>query len=1040
MADSKKNRTEGERQNPSPNRAANAEGPVDEKSLGTVPTTAGDTSLNPESLLNPPGNVAKQEVPAEFGRYRILRMLGAGAMGTVYLAEDTLLHRQVAIKIPQLGDQRDASRLERFFREARLAATLSHPNLCPIHDIGEHGGTHFISMAFVSGKSLAELLKSGKPISERSAASVVRKLALALHEAHQRGVIHRDLKPANIMIDQRGEPIVMDFGLARQSRGTDQAQITQSGAILGTPAYMSPEQVQGASSAVGAPADIYALGVIFYQLLCRRLPYEGSVVSVLAQIATQAPAAPSTYRAGVNHELEAICLKALARDPADRYGSMADLAAALAEYLKRSKEVPATPHAAKGAPSSAAPAGEFPFVPLEPATSEWEIVTPPAVRPPARRNTRAAEWLAKVVSNRVWIAAGLGVLMVALVGLWFGTGPRDETRKQSKRRKSSGAAVTSAVESSTPDDESEDTAEDDPPAVTSGVASRADRELAPVELPSRSVPEPIHEPAEPKKASADEPADTLQNTDGFVSLFNGKDLAGWMSKPGHEGNNNWAVRNGNLAASGATMSHLFSTRDDFRDFHLRVEVRMKAGGNGGVYCRSPFGFKFPEAGPRFPGGYEAQIADDVSRGNVKTGSLYAQVGSKILPVISVERSPVRAGEWFTMDVIARGNHITIAVNGKKTADYTDTSATAGTRGHIVLQQHDGETEIEFQKVLIKEFGPDETKLAGDLPTDSPAEAAKKPPAAKGGPEFGLNAEFFANTGFGGTPVTRVDSTINFNWDVGSPAPTIPRDYFSGRWTGWLKVPLDGTYQFRVVANDGVRMWLDDQMVPLIDRWVARPVEMMVSKELKAEPAQFKMEVFEQGATAWLVLFWKPPRATRFTPIPPEYFFKTKEAAGARLQPTIHPTQGLRADVYSNAESKTLVGTYYGAGLEALWENESPFPNVKADDFSVILQGYLAPPVTGIYKFRGAGDDRIFFQIDGKMIVQHQEGSEPGEGTLHLDAKKQYAVQLRTLDRRGGAGFFVHWVLPDTNEELSIPTEYLSSQPHRRAKSPTKRQK
>jgi serine/threonine protein kinase len=354
-----------------------------EHSLGTLPSAAGETSLPPDEAIDRPAQSADSPaIPAEFGRYRILRVLGAGAMGTVYLAEDTQLKRQVALKIPQLGGRRDDSRLERFFREARLAATLSHPNICPIFDVGQHAGMHFISMAFVQGRPLAAHLKSGKAVSERSAASLVRKLALALHEAHRHGVVHRDLKPANIMIDQRGEPIVMDFGLARRTNATDESQLTQSGAILGTPAYMSPEQVRGETTAVGAPADIYALGVILYQILTGRLPFEGSVVSVLAQIATQSPAPPSKLRAGLSRELEAICLKAMARDPAERFADTAELAAVLADFLRKSRDSAPTRHSPDSIPITPLPASHAP---------ETDAAPQPHVSTGARMNSEGRD-------------------------------------------------------------------------------------------------------------------------------------------------------------------------------------------------------------------------------------------------------------------------------------------------------------------------------------------------------------------------------------------------------------------------------------------------------------------------------------------------------------------------------------------------------------------------------------------------------------------------------------------------------------------------
>jgi serine/threonine protein kinase len=214
---------------------------------------------------------APKVLPAPFGRYKLLKLLGQGGMGTVYLAQDTQLDRRVALKIP-LFDSADGSHvLERFYREARAAATVHHPNICPIYDVGENDGVPYLTMAFIEGRPLAEIAGT-KPLTPRQSALLVRKLALALAEAHQQKVIHRDLKPANIMIDRRSEPIVMDFGLARRSHAGD-VRMTQEGSAMGTPSYMPPEQVSGNVDLMGPGSDIYSLGVILYELLAGRLPF-----------------------------------------------------------------------------------------------------------------------------------------------------------------------------------------------------------------------------------------------------------------------------------------------------------------------------------------------------------------------------------------------------------------------------------------------------------------------------------------------------------------------------------------------------------------------------------------------------------------------------------------------------------------------------------------------------------------------------------------------------------------------------------------------
>jgi hypothetical protein len=270
--------------------------------------------------------------PERLGRYRILHELGRGAMGTVYLAHDCQLERRVALKVPQFTAADGPEIRQRFLSEARAAATIEHPNVCPVYDVGEIDGTPYLTMAYLQGQSLAQVLGAGT-LPEQQAVRLVRQLAMALQAAHERGIVHRDLKPSNIMINPQGDPVILDFGLARRLRH-DGARLTQHGQPLGTPAYMSPEQVAGAVHAMGPACDIYALGVILYQLLTGRLPFEGSVTEVLTRIMAEPPAPPAKHRPGLDPRLGAICLKALSKEIIDRYASMRDFGAALTDFLR----------------------------------------------------------------------------------------------------------------------------------------------------------------------------------------------------------------------------------------------------------------------------------------------------------------------------------------------------------------------------------------------------------------------------------------------------------------------------------------------------------------------------------------------------------------------------------------------------------------------------------------------------------------------------------------------------------------------------------
>lgn len=300
---------------------------------------AGTLTGQPSTVSHVGSGSASGELAGQFGRYCIHRKLGQGGMGAVYLAHDTQLERDVALKVPHFRPEDGPQLLERFFREARAAATLTHPNICPVYDVGEQNGIRYLTMAYIAGQPLSALT-CGDPLPQRPVAAVIHKLALALHEAHRKGVIHRDLKPANIMLTEQHEPVVMDFGLARRADREDE-RLTRPGTIVGTPAYMAPEQVEGNDAAIGPATDVYALGVILYELLTGQVPFRGSMAAVFGRILSEPPAPPSTVRSDLDPALEAICLKALAKSASERYASMAEMASALDGYLRGGVEAPA---------------------------------------------------------------------------------------------------------------------------------------------------------------------------------------------------------------------------------------------------------------------------------------------------------------------------------------------------------------------------------------------------------------------------------------------------------------------------------------------------------------------------------------------------------------------------------------------------------------------------------------------------------------------------------------------------------------------------
>ena len=273
---------------------------------------------------------AKRE---QFGRFQVIDVLGHGSFGTVYRAFDPLLDREVALKVPRFTPD-DRAMTERFHREAKAAARLHHPNIVTLYESGETGEGPYLVAEFVDGIPLSQRIREQQP-DLRSAVDWVRQIAEGLHYAHSEGVVHRDIKPANIMMSRSGRPQVMDFGLAK--RDADIASgMTVEGQILGTPAYMSPEQARGAIAEVGPRSDQYSVGVVLYQMLCGRVPFAGDPWTIISHVANvhENPPAPRSLRPDLPRDLEACCLKALEKNPKSRYPSLQALADDLDHWLK----------------------------------------------------------------------------------------------------------------------------------------------------------------------------------------------------------------------------------------------------------------------------------------------------------------------------------------------------------------------------------------------------------------------------------------------------------------------------------------------------------------------------------------------------------------------------------------------------------------------------------------------------------------------------------------------------------------------------------
>ncbi|OAI46313.1 hypothetical protein AYO44_11470 [Planctomycetaceae bacterium SCGC AG-212-F19] len=344
-------------------------------------------------------------MPPALGRYRLLEPLGAGGMGTVYKAHDPELNRLVAIKVPRFNGAQEAQdrARQRFLREARAAATIRHPHVCPIYDVGADGGIPYVVMAFIEGQSLAAKLEREERLNDcREAVHLVLHVARALEVVHAHGIIHRDLKPHNILLDKAGQAVLTDFGLARPE--DDREQLTAEGAVVGTPAYMAPEQIAPRFGTVSYRTDIYSLGVVLYQLVTGRTPFTGSKLGLIFQVAEDDPPWPCELRPDLDPSLEAIIRQAMARRPEERYGSAREVAEALETWLSSSASVQNNEQPQGSHQPGAGPAGGTrPARAVSAADAPTRLAPCPPARTPGRRRLR-------------FLVGGLSVLAASWIG------------------------------------------------------------------------------------------------------------------------------------------------------------------------------------------------------------------------------------------------------------------------------------------------------------------------------------------------------------------------------------------------------------------------------------------------------------------------------------------------------------------------------------------------------------------------------------------------------------------------------------------------
>jgi serine/threonine protein kinase len=649
-------------------------------------STPSSRSVIADTIRSPdPASETVTLPPTSIGRFEVLQQLGEGAFGTVYRARDPQLDRDVAIKVPRSGASMSRDERDRFLREARAAAGLHHPSICAVHEAGStEDGRDFLVMAYIEGRPLSKVLQE-RPMSDEDIVKTVRAIALALAEAHASGVIHRDLKPANIMINARGEPVVMDFGLARRQSSSD-PQLSVHGQIMGTPAYMSPEQARGDSTAIGPATDIYSLGVVMYEMLCGQRPFSGTATEVIGQILHIPPPLPSQFRGGIDSRLQSICMTAIAKNPAERYRSMSDVADALANALliEPASDTAAPPPrtsrgrvVAGGLLSLIALLGITFFV--RTPQMKVSVVLDVDVRDPQFKfHLDGVNYTGETLAGDIELTPGPHRLLVLKNNQVY----RDYELTVIKGKKSAEIRTIARAP--------------DPAVATSPNMPANPSETKPPEL--QQQPTPVEQ--------------------GWIELFNGQDLSNWESDTDassfHVDEADKTLVVTSIAPNSKLRRHWLFTREDYSDYVLRFDFlceteRVKSA----MAIKGKLG-----SDPQYNIELAIQVRDDRPAPGLATparptGSLVINGVDGVTPTDPPSQKP--RGEWNQMEIKLQRQVVSVVLNDRlvHAVDLTDIDRSAlpaeaienldRNAGRIGIQSMEG--TIRYRNIRLKNLAP-----------------------------------------------------------------------------------------------------------------------------------------------------------------------------------------------------------------------------------------------------------------------------------------------------------------------------------------------